>query len=318
MRLISVRSGPSTALVAVCMGIAFLGVPLLFILCLVASSAGARPLGLFYLALAAIGFVGVPTVVAIDSIRQRNADPTVRVSAARLREFANDNAFQYVPVGHFSAAPGIFLSTHGGSAVDVIMGRHGPSFAMGSVGTAGAAGPDPSFFGGGFVVIHGQRPLPHLFVVPRSVEAGDTALERWGLEESGLSLEGDFDARFALYVPEGYERDALYVLTPDVMSAMVDEAGDFFIETYGTSFYVFSTVPFIGGGEELYRRLFGIVETLGRQAQDQTDGYTHPRDSEPARLVLGRGLGFLRPMVQAAVVFVLICLAPWIVYSVVA
>ena len=313
----SVRSGPSTAIVAVCMGIAFLGVPLLFVLCLVASTSGARPLGLFYLALAAIGFVGVPAVVAIDSIRQRNADPTVRVSAERLREFAKDNAFTYAPVGHFSAAPGIFLSTHGGSAVDVIMGRHGLSFAMGSVGTVGAAA-EPSFFGGGFVVIHGQRPLPHLFAVPRSVEAGDTALERWGLEESGLSLEGDFDARFALYVPEGYERDALYVLTPDVMSAMVDEAGDFFIETYGTSFYVFSTEPFIGGGEELYRRLFGIVETLGGQAHQQTDGYAHRRDSEPARLVLGRGLGFLRPMVQAAVVFLVICLVPWIVYSVVA
>ena len=171
----SVRSGPSTALVAVCMGIAFLGVPLLFILCLVASTSGARPLGLFYLALAAIGFVGVPAVVAIDSIRQRNADPTVRVSAERLREFAKDNASTYAPVGHFSAAPGIFLSTHGGSAVDVIMGR-----------------------------------------------------------------------------------------------------------------------------------------------PQQTDGYAHARDSEPARLVLGRGLGFLRPMVQAAVVFLVICLVPWIVYSVVA
>lgn len=45
-----------------------------------------------------------------------------------------------------------------------------------------------------------------------------------------LSLEGDFDSHFALYCPSGYERDALYLFTPDVMTRAVDEAGGWDIE----------------------------------------------------------------------------------------
>ncbi len=41
-----------------------------------------------------------------------------------------------------------------------------------------------------------------------------------------LELEGDFGKHFELHVPAGYERDALYVLTPDVMQVLIDEAAD--------------------------------------------------------------------------------------------
>ncbi len=40
-----------------------------------------------------------------------------------------------------------------------------------------------------------------------------------------LGLEGDFDSFFSLFCPNGYERDALYVFTPDVMARMVDADG---------------------------------------------------------------------------------------------
>ncbi len=36
-----------------------------------------------------------------------------------------------------------------------------------------------------------------------------------------LSLEGDFDRYFRLYCPAGYERDALYLFTPDVMARFI-------------------------------------------------------------------------------------------------
>jgi hypothetical protein len=40
-----------------------------------------------------------------------------------------------------------------------------------------------------------------------------------------LSREGDFDRYFTLYAPADYERDALYVFTPDLMALLIDEAG---------------------------------------------------------------------------------------------
>src|SRR5690606_8632995 len=45
-----------------------------------------------------------------------------------------------------------------------------------------------------------------------------------------LPLEGDFDRWFHLHVPLDYERDALTVITPNVMAALIDHADKFNIE----------------------------------------------------------------------------------------
>ncbi|MFF7681112.1 hypothetical protein ACFZA2_00025 [Microbacterium sp. NPDC007973] len=45
-----------------------------------------------------------------------------------------------------------------------------------------------------------------------------------------LRLEGDFDRSFHTYAPSGYGPDALYVLTPDVMAALVDHSPGFDVE----------------------------------------------------------------------------------------
>ncbi len=55
-----------------------------------------------------------------------------------------------------------------------------------------------------------------------------------------LSLEGDFDRWFRLYVPEEYERDALFVITPDVMASLVDHAHRFNVEIIGDRMVFFA------------------------------------------------------------------------------
>lgn len=45
-----------------------------------------------------------------------------------------------------------------------------------------------------------------------------------------LGLEGGFDRYFTLYCPEGYEADALYLFTPDVMERMIDRAARYDVE----------------------------------------------------------------------------------------
>src|SRR6478609_9747463 len=45
-----------------------------------------------------------------------------------------------------------------------------------------------------------------------------------------LSLEGDFDRHFTLYCPEGYEQDALYLFTPDIMARFIDHAAQLDVE----------------------------------------------------------------------------------------
>jgi len=57
-----------------------------------------------------------------------------------------------------------------------------------------------------------------------------------------LQLEGDFNQHFDVYVPAGYERDALYVLTPDVMAMLIDLGGNYDMEVVDNEFYIYYPV----------------------------------------------------------------------------
>lgn len=73
-------------------------------------------------------------------------------------------------------------------------------------------------------------PVPHLIL--NSHGAGDLAgqLPVWVARSQRLPLEGNFDSWFHAFAPKGYERDALFLLTPDVMAALVDNAREFHVE----------------------------------------------------------------------------------------
>jgi len=81
-----------------------------------------------------------------------------------------------------------------------------------------------------YLAVRLASPLPHLVLDSR-------ANDRWGAglpasvgRRQRVSLEGDFDRSFRTFAPEGYGSDALSVLTPDVMAALVDHAADFDVE----------------------------------------------------------------------------------------
>ncbi len=63
-----------------------------------------------------------------------------------------------------------------------------------------------------------------------------------GVWERGqrLSLEGDFDRYFHLSCPAGYERDALYLFTPDVMARFVDNASALEVEIVDDWMFLYS------------------------------------------------------------------------------
>ncbi|SDO62584.1 hypothetical protein SAMN04487848_1766 [Microbacterium sp. ru370.1] len=80
-----------------------------------------------------------------------------------------------------------------------------------------------------YVSVRLESAMPHLVLDSRANERGG------GLPASidrgqRLRLEGDFDRFFHTYAPSGYGPDALYVLTPDVMAALVDHSPEFDVE----------------------------------------------------------------------------------------
>ena len=74
-------------------------------------------------------------------------------------------------------------------------------------------------------------PLPHI-VLDATSNNGlfGSNLPSTFARSQRLSLEGDFDRYFSLYCPEGYETDALYLFTPDIMARFIDNAAALDVE----------------------------------------------------------------------------------------
>jgi hypothetical protein len=73
-------------------------------------------------------------------------------------------------------------------------------------------------------------PMPHLVLDATSNDGVRSDLPVGVDRGQKLSLEGDFDRWFRAYSPVTYRVDALYVLTPDVMAALIDDASAFNVE----------------------------------------------------------------------------------------
>jgi len=117
-----------------------------------------------------------------------------------------------------------------------------------------------------------------------------------------LSLEGDFDRYFRLHVPAGHEQDALYIFTPDLMVLFMDRAADYDVEIIDDWMYVYSPKPFRMLDPNTYKRLFAVLDTVGRKTFERSTKYT--RHQAPAayrrrsRLIRNVRVG---PIVIAAV-----------------
>lgn len=90
-----------------------------------------------------------------------------------------------------------------------------------------------------YLAVELPSPLPHLIL--ESANAGRLPAELPRAEiGQAVSMGYPFDDSFTLYAPEGYEHDALYVLTPAVMALLLDHAADFHIETIGDTLVFFT------------------------------------------------------------------------------
>ncbi|QYF72376.1 DUF3137 domain-containing protein [Cryobacterium sp. PAMC25264] len=94
---------------------------------------------------------------------------------------------------------------------------------------AGAAGTGGARFGG-FCAVRLSTRLPHILLRAQDGPADQFTLAALPDRAQRLSLEGDFDDHFTLYCPEEYERDALYLFTPDVMARLIDRVHGFDVE----------------------------------------------------------------------------------------
>lgn len=114
-----------------------------------------------------------------------------------------------------------------------------------------------------------------LSALPRRRAAGDE-----------LRLEGGFSDAFEVSAPAGYEVDALYVLTPDLMAILWDTAADLDLEIVDQTLHVYLPDIDLADPDVLGRFLTMVAalhERFGRQTMRYRDEAALPLDADVSR-----------------------------------
>ncbi len=196
----------------------------------------------------------------------------------RLAVFAERNGFVFRPVDD-SVYPGTLFQQGGARRLESMLRRqHDRVFEAGEFVFETGSEKNRRQHRRGYLMLQLDRRLPHILLDARSNNGLFGSNLSHGFDRSQiLGLEGDFDRYFTLYCPRGYERDALYVFTPDVMAAFIDGAADVDVEIVDDLLFVY-----LGDGLRLddpteWGRIERIVSALWPKTAKQTSAYSDDR-----------------------------------------
>ena len=256
--------------------------------------------------------IAVITVLAWRAVRAHRLDWEKRLRMAR---FAAANGLRYEPVSIAPSYPGaIFGLGSSRQVTDHFRTTDDRYLDFGNYRYVTGSGKSRTTHQWGFLALHLDRALPHMLLDSRANNGllGSTNLPAVFSRDQVLSLEGDFDRYFTLYCPAEYERDALYVFTPDLMALLIDEAAPFDVEIIDQWMLVYSARPFPLGNPATYQRLLSIVSTVGSKTLTQTDRYVDDRIGEfTANIVAPQGRRLRRGFSWVGVAVVAVFLAVW-------
>lgn len=152
-----------------------------------------------------------------------------------------------------------------------------------------------------YLALRLPRDLPHIVVDSRR----NGKLRQFSPVAAPLSFEGDFDKFFTVYVPAGYERDALELFTPDVMACLIDAGTGWDIEIVEDRMIVTSGKVSKRHDQSEITALLRFAELFGAELEHQAQTYSDPRAAYPRTQVAAGGQRLAR---RSGVVWVFLVL----------
>jgi hypothetical protein len=234
----------------------------------------------------------------------------------KMDRFARANGFVFSPTDANPAYPGaIFQSGDSRRATEHFRTTEGRFLDFGNYQYSTGSGKNRTTRHWGFLALKLDRRLPHMVLDSKANNGlfGGTNLPATFDKDQILSLEGDFDQYFTLYCPKAYERDALYVFTPDLMALLIDNAAPFDVEIIDDWMFVYSATKFPSAQPAVYQRLLSIVETVGAKTVTQTDHYRDERAAVPfaANIVAPQGTRLKRSVSVGAIILIVVAALIW-------
>lgn len=234
----------------------------------------------------------------------------------RLDTFAKANGMIFSPVDPSPSYPGaIFNIGDSRKALNHLRSATDRYLDIGNYRYSTGSGKSRSTHTWGFMALHLDRKLPHMVLDAKANNGlfGTTNLPTTFSKDQVLSLEGNFNEHFTLYCPKQYERDALYVFTPDLMALLIDNAAPYDVEIVDDWMFVYSSTEFQSANPAVYQRLFQIVDTVGAKTLSQTDRYLDERVGDfAANFVAPQGQRLKRGVAVGSVIFFVIFGAIWV------
>ncbi|MFV0373403.1 hypothetical protein [Microbacterium sp.] len=301
-------SSVASIVVGVVVGIMLLSMFVPFVIALAGSllsaafdgSFGGLPLFVLLVMLAVFG--GMVTAVVLGIRR------SVRSAAERwyrFDRFAGANGMQWYPTTPDPPLPGMIFSLGSSRAShDIVRGTEPRLVEFGNYQYTTGSGKNKTTHRWGYVAVHLSTPLPHIVLdavgnnglFGSNLPASFDKDQRW-------SLEGDFDRYFHLYCPRGYERDALYLFTPDIMARFIDNVAALDVEIIDNWMFLYARRDFATLDPAVWNWLFSVVRALlDKLAQWERwrDDRLAPVAPRPVTAGDGTGLPFQAP--QALVI----------------
>ncbi len=160
----------------------------------------------------------------------------------------------------------------------------------------------------GYILINLDHKLPHIILDSKKNGSGSIGNGLLSISQSQrLELEGDFNDYFDLYVPNGYERDALYIFTPDVMAVFVDETCNFDAEIIDDKLFIYSRVPLNLIDQSILEKLFKLIDLVSKKTINQADNYVDERvGNRQANVIAAEGrrlkFGLPKPIIVIIII----------------
>ena len=214
---------------------------------------GVGSLGLFV-----FGGIGIAAaVIGIVSWRRS------RVTRYRLDAFARANGMSYEARIADPPLPGmVFGLGHSRVATDLVRGDRPRFVEFGNFQYTTGSGKNATTHRWGYVAVKLDVPLPNIVLDATGNNGFGSNLPAAFQREQRLSLEGDFDKYFTLYCPTGYEQDALYLFTPDIMARFIDNAAELDVEIVDDWLFLYTQRKVTTLDPANWAWLFGTVGAL--------------------------------------------------------
>lgn len=186
-----------------------------------------------------------------------------RIRRYRLGMFARANGMTYVDRIADPGLPGmIFGRGSGRRSTDLVRGTHPRFVEFGNYQYTVKHGKSSTTYRWGYVAVKLDVPLPNIVLDALGNNGFGSNLPASFHPDQRLSLEGDFDRHFTLYCPEGYEPDALYLFTPDIMARFIDHAAELDVEIVDDWMFLYTKRQASTLDPATWAWLFGVVGAL--------------------------------------------------------